>query len=60
MRVAKPGFTGGASSVGQGLSIQDGIGYADVYKNNSIVARVWDDGSGGHFVKVLTMALIQV
>ncbi|WP_100406248.1 hypothetical protein [Bacillus solitudinis] len=37
-----------------GLTIQDGIGYADVYKGNSIVARIWDNGNGGHFVKVLT------
>lgn len=35
------------------LHIQNGAGYADVYKGVNIVARIWDDGSGGFLVKVL-------
>lgn len=34
------------------LHIQNGAGYADVYKGMNIVARIWDNGNGGHLVKV--------
>lgn len=36
------------------IRIEHKFQYADVYKGNWIVARIYEDGSGGKLVKVLT------